>query len=241
MVRVNKVEAVNYTVVSNRLAQDHTLSWKARGIFLYIYSQSDNWDFYETEVSKHATDGRDSLRTGLDELEKAGYLKRTRTRNDKGQLVSSVWEISSSPMSIKPTLNKPMLENPMLDKATVINNNSIITNNNKYQQNNNVLPSNTSFQKSVVEIVDYLNFKLNKLNGGGYKVTTKKTKDLIKARFNEGFTVDDFKKVINTKVEQWTGTEWATYLQPSTLFGNKFEGYLNQQPINPKKQERYYE
>src|SRR5690625_2467517 len=76
-----------------------------------------------------------------------------------------------------------------------------------------------------VEIIDYL----NDVSGKKYRSTTQKTKDLIKARWNEAFTVDDFKQVIDKKVKEWTGTDMAKYIRPETLFGNKFEGYLNQE------------
>ncbi|MDE5670376.1 MAG: conserved phage C-terminal domain-containing protein, partial [Eubacterium sp.] len=63
-----------------------------------------------------------------------------------------------------------------------------------------------------------------------YRETIVKTKSLINARLNEGFTVDDFEKVIDNKVSEWKGTEYEKYLRPETLFSNKFESYLNQKP-----------
>ena len=73
-------------------------------------------------------------------------------------------------------------------------------------------------------IVEYLNEKANK----NFKPTTRKTQSLINARLNEGFSLDDFKKVIDIKCSQWLGTEMEKYLRPETLFGPKFEGYLNE-------------
>lgn len=85
------------------------------------------------------------------------------------------------------------------------------------------------------EIIDYLNTK----TGASYKYTTKKTKDLIKARFNEGFTLDDFKTVIDKKSAEWINDEnMSKYLRPETLFGTKFEGYLNQDTVNKQSQKR---
>jgi len=75
-----------------------------------------------------------------------------------------------------------------------------------------------------VEIVNYL----NNAAGTKYKASTQKTKDLIKARWNEGFGVDDFKNVIDTKVQEWMNSDMSKYLRPPTLFGTKFEAYLNQ-------------
>jgi uncharacterized phage protein (TIGR02220 family) len=74
-------------------------------------------------------------------------------------------------------------------------------------------------------IIDYLNMKC----GTKYKHTSQATKRLIQARVNQGFTYDDFKTVIDKKSREWLNTDMAKYLRPETLFGNKFESYLNQQ------------
>lgn len=74
------------------------------------------------------------------------------------------------------------------------------------------------------EIIDYLNLKANTQ----YRHNIKKTQSLINARFNENFTIEDFKKVIDNKVNEWKNTEMEKYLRPETLFGTKFESYLNQ-------------
>ena len=76
-------------------------------------------------------------------------------------------------------------------------------------------------------IIDYLNLRL----GTNYKSSSAKTRALIDARLNEGFTEDDFKVVIDKKFDEWHDSEMAQYLRPETLFSNKFESYLNQQII----------
>ena len=80
------------------------------------------------------------------------------------------------------------------------------------------------------EIITYLNQKLSTT----YKATSKKTQSFIKARFNEKFTLEDFYKVIDNKYNEWYKTDMAQYLRPETLFGNKFEGYLNQKEFTNK-------
>ena len=95
------------------------------------------------------------------------------------------------------------------------------------------------------EVVDYL----NQAAGTAFRKTSKDTKKHIRARFNDGYTLDDFKTVIDHKVTEWKGTEFERFLRPSTLFGSKFEGYLNQRdgPRYAKKtsfsnfQEREYD
>ena len=74
------------------------------------------------------------------------------------------------------------------------------------------------------DIIDYLNLKA----GTNYKHTSADTKKHIKARYNDGFKFEDFKTVIDKKVTEWKGTDMAKYIRPSTLFGTKFESYLNQ-------------
>jgi len=90
------------------------------------------------------------------------------------------------------------------------------------------------------EIVDYLNEK----TGKQYRYTTPKTRELIKARWKEGFTLEDFKKVIDNKTLLWKGEKEEIYLRPVTLFGTKFESYLNEDPdiiLKMKKKEKQKE
>lgn len=75
------------------------------------------------------------------------------------------------------------------------------------------------------EIIQYLNEK----SGCSYRPNTQKNKDLINTRWNEGFRVDDFKKVIDNKTTTWLhDPKMNKFIRPETLFGNKFEGYLNE-------------
>lgn len=97
-------------------------------------------------------------------------------------------------------------------------------------------PNNKSNNKldNYKYIVDYLNQKA----GTKYKHTREKTREHINARLAEGHTVEDFFKVIDNKCTDWLGTEWEKYLRPDTLFGTKFEGYLNSKPTPPKKADK---
>lgn len=85
--------------------------------------------------------------------------------------------------------------------------------------------------EEIKGIVEYLNIKSN----SHYKYSTDKTQTLIKARIKDGFTLDDFKIVIDKKCEEWLGTDFEKFLRPETLFSNKFEGYLNQKLTAKKK------
>lgn len=82
--------------------------------------------------------------------------------------------------------------------------------------------------------IEYLNSKA----GTKYQVKSVANRRHIDARINEGYTFEDFKKVIDIKVAEWLGTDMQKYLRPETLFGSKFESYLNQKEatITSKKQ-----
>jgi uncharacterized phage protein (TIGR02220 family) len=79
--------------------------------------------------------------------------------------------------------------------------------------------------EKVLPIESNILTHLNAVCSSSYR-PSKKTISLIKARLAEGFTFDDFKRVIEFKNSQWQNSEMANYLRPETLFGNKFEGYL---------------
>jgi uncharacterized phage protein (TIGR02220 family) len=75
------------------------------------------------------------------------------------------------------------------------------------------------------EVIDYLNEKAETK----YRSSSRKTQTLIKARFEDGFTLDDFKAVIDKKTNEWLyDPKMSNYLRPETLFSPKFESYLNQ-------------
>lgn len=81
-----------------------------------------------------------------------------------------------------------------------------------------------NIKEKINSIINYLTLK----SGAMYKATNSKTINLVKSKLKDGFTVDDFKTVIDKKVKAWKGTLFEQYLTPFTLFGDKFEIYLNQ-------------
>lgn len=86
-------------------------------------------------------------------------------------------------------------------------------------------------KKDVEEVIEYLNNKIN----ASYRANTKSTVSVIMARLNENYTVEDFKLVIDKKSKEWLGSTMEKYLTPQTLFGNKFEQYINQKIITEPK------
>lgn len=97
-------------------------------------------------------------------------------------------------------------------------------------ENNNVFeekPLKVVWTEETKHIIDYL----NKRTGKKYSVKTKKTAQLIHKLLDNGFTVEDFERVIDIKCKQWLNNDKMNqYLRPRTLFSEKFEDYLNEAP-----------
>ena len=112
-------------------------------------------------------------------------------------------------------LNKP------IPKSTTKNTTKITTNNH-------------SFYKKVI---DYLNTQ----NNSRFQENNRKTQSLLRARLKEGYTLEDFQKVIDTKVSEWRHhPQMSKYIRPETLFGNKFESYLHQKSVKqPLREEDF--
>lgn len=165
-------ESGNFVTVHKSFIHDDNLSWKAKGILLYLLSRPDDWRIYETEMNKHSSDGRDSLRTGIKELERAGYIHRTRRRNEKGQLREYEYEVFEQPNQI----GKTYVGKTNIGKSNTTNNNN--TNNNN--TNNETGDTSQIFQLVSKELemiqsplkVQELEDELNLIKGNKLEITT---------------------------------------------------------------------
>ena len=165
-------ESGNFVTVHKSFIHDDNLSWKAKGILLYLLSRPDDWRIYETELNKHSSDGRDSLRTGIKELEEAGYIHRTRRRNEKGQLREYEYQVFEQPNQI----GKTYVGKTNIGKSNTTNNNS--TNNNN--TNNETGDTSQIFQLVSKELemiqsplkVQELEDELNLIKRNKLEITT---------------------------------------------------------------------
>ena len=97
----------------------------------------------------------------------------------------------------------------------------------KEKEKKDILSGNPTADESEIPF-KLITDLLNQMSEKNYRHTTPKTQQLIKARWNEGFRFDDFKKVILAKCFEWRDNpDMSKFLRPETLFGTKFEGYLN--------------
>ena len=126
--RVEKTKG--YTVMSNHHIRNHTLSLKAKGLLSQMLSLPDDWDYTLQGLAQINKESIDAIREAVRELERAGYIKRSRERDERGCLRGTVYTIyeqphaeptPEEPTQEKPALDNPTLEKPMLEKPTLEN------------------------------------------------------------------------------------------------------------------------
>ena len=116
-----------YTVMSNHHLRNKELSLKAKGLLSQMLSLPEDWDYTLAGLSLINREKIDAIREAVRELENAGYIQRSRERDEKGRLRGTTYVIYEQPPKLdlptleKPTLDNPTLENPMLEKPTLEN------------------------------------------------------------------------------------------------------------------------
>ena len=125
VIRVQKTK--NYTVMANYHLRDKRLSFKAKGLMSFMLSLPDRWDYSITGLSMFGTDKIDSVRSALKELEKQGYVRAERVRDNKGMLRGTEYTVMEKPILENPTLENPTLENPILENPTQLSTKEVST------------------------------------------------------------------------------------------------------------------
>ena len=154
------------------------------------------------------------VRTILKRFKEAGYIEDI--ANGKGT--------KGKETRVRLTMRQQLFNNNETNKSEQLQQ---VEGGKQQQSNNNVTTLSKKKEKDnniYSLVIDYLNKKANT----NYRPTTKNTQSFINARVKEGYTVEDFKKVIDNKSKEWLNTDFEKYLRPATLFGTKFENYLNE-------------
>lgn len=112
--RINKTN--NFTIMSNRHFKEKKMSLKAKGLLSLMLSLPDDWDYSIAGLATLSKDGKDSVMSALGELEKFGYLTRTRLINDKGQFAGVEYNIYENPVAEKPNEDSENSEKPNSEK-----------------------------------------------------------------------------------------------------------------------------
>ena len=122
--RVEKTKG--YTVMSNHHLRNHTLSLKAKGLLSQMLSLPEDWDYTLQGLAQINKESIDAIREAVRELERAGYIERSRERDERGCLRGTAYTIYEQPHA-EPTPEEPTQEKPMLEKPTLENPTQLIT------------------------------------------------------------------------------------------------------------------
>lgn len=155
-------DEVPFTQVANEVLQDKDLSWKAKGIYAYLYSKPSTWQFSATRMAKESGDGRSATLEALKELEKAGLLRRKRLGNGR----VTYW-VTYPPHNFDPKFGNQTLDtDPQFDFPTVRKSHGAETEpvSNKDNTSNKEEESNTIAEASSASKVFDLKGEIKKLS-----------------------------------------------------------------------------
>jgi len=207
---MSKLHDNNYFNVQSFMVKDLKLKGNELVIFAVIYGFSQTEDQAFTGGLQYLADWTNST--------KQGVIKSLKSLLEKGYIIKSEKHING----VKFCEYRSTMFNGEVNKVEQepLNN---VEQGIKQSLPNKELDNKSVDNLYIKNIVEYLNSKADK----NYRPTTESTARHIRARLNEGFSVDDFFAVIDKKVAEWKGTDMDMYLRPETLFGSKFESYLN--------------
>lgn len=160
VMRVHKT--ANFTVMSNYHFKERKMSLKAKGLLSLMLSLPEDWDYSVAGLTTLSKDGKDGVMTALAELEKFGYLTRTRLVNDKGQFDGVEYNIFEQPQE-KPVAEKPIEAKPISVKPISENASQLKTNKLNTLFNKLLYELNTQDMELVELYQDYIrNREMNK-------------------------------------------------------------------------------
>jgi DNA-binding MarR family transcriptional regulator len=183
MEKINfKKDKIPFTQIANEVLNDKTLSFKAKGLYAYLYSKPDGWDFAIDRIALDTSEGRASVNSGLKELEKNGFLLRERQKTGR-----VVYLLKSQMTKISIGLEKPYDDNAKVAKCQ--SGKTVTVSNKEYK----VIKSNSNKDSEQgsqeISINDYIEI-LKPLNPIGYtkwfsNKTQRSNVDLLKNQFTE--------------------------------------------------------
>lgn len=200
----------SYVVLDKGFLNNRSLSWKAKGLLAYLLSKPDDWQIYMEALKDESKDGKDGTRTALNELIGLGYITRDQKRQ-RGLFTGMEYIVHETPNLqpevVEPHTGKPHTENPSLLS-------------NEY----------TIIYRELVEFFTKTTGKVMRTQKSDTKLRTSDKYKLVKARLDEGYTIDDLKKIIEHQNKLWSGDRhMRQYIRFQTLFAKRnAEKYMDE-------------
>lgn len=227
--RVHKTR--DFTVLSNYHLKDKHLSLQAKGLLSVMLSLPDDWKYSIKGLAAISKEGEKAIKSTLDELKELGYLVVTKHVPKAGaRHFYYEYDVFERPISTKPQFGQAYhsvgLQGEGLQQEGLLD--GALLNTQEQKTNNKKDSMSENSEANLKAIIDYFNERC----GTRYTYRNKAVNGMIHARLSEGFTVKDFKTVIDTKAAKWENDpKMRDYLRPKTLFSaSNFESYLNEAP-----------
>jgi len=213
--RVKKNKNNPFVQMYKQPINNENLSFKAKGILAYLLSKPDDWQVYEVDLQKHATDGKTSISNGIKELIEAGYIEREMKRNEKGQFKGYEYRVYEVPPE-SGFSDIGLSENGKTDTTNnYITKNKETNNNNGHHQSAKVQPiiyAKTIADDECYSAIKYYNHRYYMINDKflALKVNQwQQVKDKFEKVMDEqGLTVDDMKLVIDKYFDTVTSNDY---------------------------------
>ena len=151
--RVHKNRDNPYFMMDKRPIENPNLSYKAKGILSYLLSRPDDWKINLQDLINRSTDGRDGVKSGLDELALEGHVRIVQERDDAGRFCKVVYEVYEQPLTENPVTVLPEAENPVNTNNNITKKED--TNNNKQLYTEFPILTSQQFAEKWKEWLDY--------------------------------------------------------------------------------------
>jgi uncharacterized phage protein (TIGR02220 family) len=220
---IKRHKSENYSVIANQCFRDETISAKAKGIFAYIMTLPEDWKIYRTELIKHFSDGKDSIRSGFDELIEKGYIVQKKSRDEAGRMSGCEYDIYETPLKNNDMAEKPTAENPPSETPPLLSTNK--------------LPITENTKEYIGE--DFI-LGFNKAAGKKIRVLTAKAKSQVSARLKEGFSLPEIMSAAKNCANDDFHRKNPKYLTPEFITrADKLQMYLpdtpsRSSPVSPR-------
>jgi len=210
----------NYTMLPNEVLENPNLSWKAKGIFGLLASKPDDWDFYMEQISNYASDKQGALKSGIKELEQAGYLVRKIKHAEGNKFAGMEWVLTVPDSAFSRQAENPSDGNSV-SRKTIRHTNT----NNTNTDNSNTDSTNFSLRQKTIWFIDFW----NRLYDTEVRFTDKKEKQVANRLqvFTAGEIVQSMKNRSNDVWLENNGfmKDWDSFWRNN----EKVERYLNKE------------
>lgn len=210
-----------FTQTPNEILNLPGLSLKEKGLWTFINSKPDGWDFSIKGIASQNKDGRDSVSSGIQILEEQRYLKRVPRKDSNGHWDGVDYHLYLEPYSD----NETSKDGKSVDGERGDHSNKDIR---KKEEEKKKFKTDLFEGEKIESLPRQVLRVLNESKPGKSPFHfTRSNLSLIEARVKEGFVLDDFKRVIFFKIAEWKDNEkMKKYIRPATFFGSKFDQYV---------------